>query len=216
MTNPSENIRKKRRDLSPYLFHFTNYEALCLILNEECIKSKRGFQCFTEAPLTSMLKLLDYMASFSKPIFDQYAIGFSRDDLFSKYNARPVILGSEQELKDIPSTYDWRKQELNVYTNDFEWLREWRIKGDFDFSLMAHENIIIVAKSEDDLDCIRYNYKLLDVFLDDDQNFIDADIEITRAYRGISMETLLKERIKNDYQLKDLLDQQEIGETIEF
>lgn len=211
MTNPSENIRKKRKDLSPFLFHFTNYEALCSIINEECIKSKRGYQCFTEAPLTSMIELLDYMASFSKPILDKYAIGFSRDILNSKYSAQPVILGSKSDLQKIDNSFNWRKQVLDTERYDFEWLREWRIKGDFNFTAIEKENIIIVSKNEVNLDSLLYDYKVLDVCLDADNKFLDADIEKKRVYRGISFDTIQKKGITNDHELKDTLNQQELG-----
>lgn len=211
MGNPSDNIRKRRNDLSPFLFHFTNYEALCSILYEECIKSECGYQCFTEAPLTSMLELLDYMATFRKPILRQFAIGFSRDILISKYSARPVILGSMEELSIIDNSFDWRKQKIDVHNYDFEWLREWRIRGSFDFSTIGKENIIIVTKEETELDCLQYEYKLRDVCLDDNNKFVDADIEIKRVYRGIPLNIIQNKKLKNDHEMKEILDRQEIG-----
>ena len=45
--NPSHNLREQKRDLSPYLFHFTKgpdcKERLESILSEECLKSELGY-----------------------------------------------------------------------------------------------------------------------------------------------------------------------------
>lgn len=47
--NPSEKLRNMRLDLSPYLFHFTDrLDTLLVILSECCLKSEKGYVCFTK------------------------------------------------------------------------------------------------------------------------------------------------------------------------
>ena len=80
MQNPSHNLRERKKDLSPYLFHFTKgsdcKERLESILSEECLKSKLGYICFTESPLTCSHELFKYMESWKEPMYSRYGIGF--------------------------------------------------------------------------------------------------------------------------------------------
>lgn len=61
MPNPSENLRR-RKDLSPFLFHFTkgdDAEAIIrTIVQESKLKSDVGYICFTERPLIMCDELL--------------------------------------------------------------------------------------------------------------------------------------------------------------
>lgn len=54
-------------------------------------------------------------------------LGFSRDILVRDFGARNVIYTDGNE--DIPEHLKWRTDILNVDSYDFEYLREWRIKG---------------------------------------------------------------------------------------
>ena len=55
----------------------------------------------------------------------------------------------EANLKKVDM--DWRFEKLNVLTHDFTWLREWRIRHEFDFSSISPEDIIIIAKTDDEV-----------------------------------------------------------------
>lgn len=155
--NPSENLVKNRNDLSPYLFHFTKgedaYDKLTNILNQlKLTSSTHDYICFTETPMTHFRENLLYMNSFYKPMLSFYGIGFRRDLLIKDFGAKSVIYGDkmdEANLKKIDM--GWRFEELNVLTHDFTWLREWRIRYEFDFSSISPEDIIIIAKTGDEV-----------------------------------------------------------------
>lgn len=155
--NPSENLVKNRNDLSPYLFHFTKgedaYDKLTNILNQlKLTSSTHDYICFTETPITHFGENLLYMNSFYKPMLSFYGIGFRRDSLIKDFGAKSVIYGDkmdEANLKKIDM--GWRFEELNVLTHDFTWLREWRIRYKFDFSSISPEDIIIIAKTDDEV-----------------------------------------------------------------
>lgn len=155
--NPSENLVKNRNDLSPYLFHFTKgedaYDKLESILNQlKLISNTHDYICFTETPITHFKENLLYMNRFYKPMLSFYGIGFRRDLLIKDFGAKSVIYGDkidEVNLKKIDM--DWRFEELNVLTHDFTWLREWRIRHNFDFSSISPEDIIIIAKTDDEV-----------------------------------------------------------------
>ena len=63
MPNPSENLRR-RKDLSPFLFHFTkgdDAEAIIrTIVQESKLKSDVGYICFTERPLIMCDDMMAY------------------------------------------------------------------------------------------------------------------------------------------------------------
>ena len=66
-------------------------------------------------------------------MYQPWGIGFSRDVLVRDFGARNVIYTDGKE--NIPEHLNWRTDQLNVDSYDFEYLREWRIKGcNFDFS----------------------------------------------------------------------------------
>ena len=132
VSNPSTQIREYRDDLSPYLFHYTKgenaFKILSLIISDKKIKSQKGYICLTEAPITTSLRMFDYMGKFPNPMYAPYGIGFKRDFLFNS-GARPVIYGTEEEIKKIPEEFKWRCLTLQPASYDFSWLREWRIEG---------------------------------------------------------------------------------------
>lgn len=149
-------IRRKRIDLSPYLFHFTKGDRakviLSEILEERKLKSERGFLCFTETPITCMIPLLEYFGSFSSPMYSKYGIGFMRTRLVVEYNALPVIYGTKEDRALISNSLEWRFEEFNPKSHDFLWLREWRIKGNvFDLKSFPDDEIIIIAPTESEL-----------------------------------------------------------------
>ena len=107
MKSRSDEIRNRRKDLTPYLFHFIKGDKnpnsiLSKILAEECLKSDKGVICFTEAPLTSCRDMFDYMEQYRKPMYTKFGIGILRDLLF-ELGARNVIYGrSMKNLNQNP------------------------------------------------------------------------------------------------------------------
>lgn len=79
-------------------------------------------------------------------MYQPFGIGFSRDVLVRDFGARNVIYYDDNESELIPEDLKWRALRLNVDTYDFEYLREWRIKGgEFDFSKFPKEHLIVIA-----------------------------------------------------------------------
>lgn len=217
--NPSDNLRQNRIDLSPYIFHFTSdnpVETLKKILNERRLYSKnKEYVCFTENPITAYWENLEYMQQFNKPMYSKYGIGFNRDILFNKYGARPVIYGDEQEgkrLKDIG--LHWRFELLDTHSHDFTWLREWRIPGEFNFSNLSKEEIIIVAPTEEDLRVLVTEQDLVDIdfsYESDIRGCIAFPIFAeTIAWKGFSFAEI--KQAKSDYEVSGKTQNQIIGE----
>ena len=200
--NPSENLVKNRNDLSPYLFHFTKgedaYDKLTNILDQlKLTSSTHNYICFTETPITHFRENLLYMNSFYKPMLSFYGIGFRRDLLIKDFGAKSVIYGDkmdEANLKKIDM--DWRFEELNVLTHDFTWLREWRIRHEFDFSSISPEDIIIIAKTDDEVKNLCSLQELEDIDYEYEPEIGECTIwpmfSNIRGWKGISIEHVEK------------------------
>lgn len=196
--NPSENLVKNRNDLSPYLFHFTKgedaYDKLESILNQlKLISNTHDYICFTETPITHFKENLLYMNRFYKPMLSFYGIGFRRDLLIKDFGAKSVIYGDkidEVNLKKIDM--DWRFEELNVLTHDFTWLREWRIRHNFDFSSISPEDIIIIAKTDDEVRRLCSLQELEDIDYEYEPEIGECTIwpmfSNIRGWKGLSIE----------------------------
>lgn len=145
MNKGVEKIRELRNDLSPYFFHFTDKkEHLECILNEKRLISDRGYICFTEMPLVSSTYMFNYFANFNKPMYIPYGIGIKREILINTFNISPVLYVRDNNEKNlIHPILHWKTELINnIY--DYQWLREWRIKGSIlDLSLI-HDIIIII------------------------------------------------------------------------
>ena len=149
----NDKFRKARRDCSPYLFHFVNGDdndpmgTMYTILKELKLKSKNEYICFSASPLTSIGRFFETNVNRTgKPMYQPFGIGFSRDVLVRDFGARNVIYYDDSESNLIPENLKWRALRLNVDSYDFEYLREWRIKGgEFDFSKFPKEHVIVIA-----------------------------------------------------------------------
>lgn len=223
--NPSHNLRDRKPDLSPFLFHFTSgYNSIDNILSiitdkkmickMDCDKDLKAV-CFTESPITLSSDVFCYMNSWPKPIFSKYGIAFKRDVLIRDYNARPVIYGDTKEQEILPNEVQWRFLLLDVNRYDYQWLREWRIKGEvFDFSKLSINDYFIIAPTNDDLKRIISYQELDDIDFDYDHGvcYAYAIYKSTRELKGISFEEL--SHYSNDRELEIATDKQEIGEEI--
>lgn len=163
MNNPSDNIRTRRKDLTPYLFHYVKgdkpADTLRRILDEHTLKSNSNYICFTEAPLTSSKSLFDYMGQYKKPFLQPYGIGISRDLLFQK-GARNVIYSTQEEIDCMPQEIHWRCLGLDVTNYDFTWFREWRLPlSSFDF-LDLKEDLIVIAPTRVEVDNLVINREI--------------------------------------------------------
>ncbi len=219
--NPSHNIRVRKKDLSPYLFHFTKgdecKENLENILAEKCLRSERGFVCFTESPLTYSHELFRYMASRKEPMYSRFGIGFKRDILIDLFRARPVIYGDEKDYSMLGNGLNWRYELLDVHSHDFTWLREWRIEGnEFYFSTISKDDIIVIAPTEDELtDLVSYwEFDEIDFGYENEDGIAQPypTYHLSREWKGISFDEALKYDNDNTIELITIL--QDIGEKM--
>ena len=157
----SDKFKRVKPDITPYLFHFTKgenaKETLKTILYEERLcSSSHDFICFTASPLTSLFEFFNTKVSRTGlPMYQPFGIGFSRNVMYQHFGARNVIYGSQEELNMIKSKCPeiaWRCEELEVECHDFEYLREWRVKGDeFKFDKIDKKELVIIADAKDHL-----------------------------------------------------------------
>ncbi|MDH6357772.1 hypothetical protein [Parabacteroides sp. PF5-9] len=223
--NKSNHLRSIRSDLSPYLFHYTKgsnpYANMESILQECCLKSqKHNYICFTDAPATSNIPLLEYMyAKYpQRPMYSHYGIGFSRDIMYEKYDARNVIYGTLKEKELIDISLHWRFEEMNIETHDFSWLREWRIEGNnFDFSEFPKEHIIIIAPTKVDLNSLigEEDYEVDFSYEHEIRSSIPYLIQTNkRKLKGFTTEEI--KNTPNDFTVSAKTENQIFGEDIGF
>lgn len=154
----SDKFKRIKPDITPYLFHFTKgenaKETLAKILREERLCSNsHDFICFTASPLTSLFEFFNTTVSRTRlPMYQPFGIGFSRNIMYQHFSARNVIYGSQEELDMIKNKCPeiaWRCEELDVERHDFEYLREWRVKGnEFKFDKIDKNELIIIADTK--------------------------------------------------------------------
>lgn len=215
----SDKFRRTRLDQTPYLFHFTKgtkkegKESLYSILNQEKLISKKDdFVCFSASPITSIHKFFETKVnSTNLPMYQPFGIGFSRDLLIKEYGARNVIYCNDQELKSIPNDLKWRTQSLNIDTYDFEYLREWRIKGKiFDFKDFPKEQIIIIAPYLDDV-----NDLVIEPYFNELTGDLEPDVQevFNRGYKGLSLDEINK-ICNNDYEVLNAVSNQIIDQDM--
>lgn len=227
MKNPSNNLRKLRIDLSPYLFTFLKDEHPCEILHEiltsGVLKSeKHNYICFTDAPITCYLPNLEYFEKWKNKgynaMYSKYGIGISRDWLINNMGARPVIYGDASEEEKLHESIKWRFLTLDVEKYDYTWLREWRIpQKELNLYEIPREHLIIIAPTEEKL-------KDFIVGWDYDVDVIEGEPgEVwplcvyeksteKREWKGIAINQI--QEFTNDYALSSHTESQFIGENL--
>ena len=197
----NDKFRRARKDYSPYLSHFMKGEdpypmdTMYKILEELKLKSEGGYICFTASPLTSIGRFFETNVNRTgQPMYLPYGIGFSRDIIVRDYGARNVIYYDDSEADLISKNLEWRSLRLNVDTFDFEYLREWRVKGtEFDFKGFPKEHIIIVAPNISNLNDLVIMH---DVEFKPIIDYVNGEVEpdwdevFKREWKGIAMDTV--------------------------
>lgn len=218
MRNGLDRIRNRRRDLTPYLFHFIKGKGdkspeviLSKILTERCLKSSKGVICFTEAPLTSCREMFDYMERFDEPMYTKYGIGIPRDLLF-KHGARNVIYVKNNEVRQIPENMRWRCLPFEPESYDYTWLREWRLPvTEFDFSNFKDDLCVITPTDNDLIELtISYDVDAEYEYEAGDDPTINASSTGFRLWKGISIEEMVKINIKDDIELFYTISEQKL------
>lgn len=216
-------FRSKRLDQSPYLFHFTKgtpaqaRESMFSIIEQEKLISQKGYISFSASPITSLKRFFEtQIFRTGLPMYQPIGIGFSRDILVKEYGARNVIYCGRDEMGSIPEELRWRTELLEVDEYDFEYLREWRIKGgEFDFSSFPKENILIIAPTQNDLNNFVVKH---DLVFNPIVDYYNGDIEpkwdevFYRQYKGMTLSCALNK--ENDFAVSGSTVCQELGEDM--
>jgi len=199
MATINDKFKRTRLDQSPYLFHFINgrdttpADTLQKILEEQWLISSKGYICFSASPITAITKFFDTPTQRTgRPMYLPWGLGFSRDILVRDFGARNVIYTDGSE--NIPEYLKWRTDILHVDSYDFEYLREWRIKGKtFDFKTFPQKDIIVVAPDHNSLNHLVVKF---DMQFTPYVNYYNGDIEedwteaFTREWKGVSVDKL--------------------------
>ena len=224
MSKRSDKFRAKKRDQSPYLFHFikgSEAEAetiLKTILSEKRLISRRNdYICFTASPITQVGEFFETLVDRTgQPMYQPYGIGFSRDILIKEYGAKNVVYGDDEDEKRMNNCgLGWRFLKLDVDEFDFEWLREWRTPGNvLDFSGFPKEQMIVIAPTDDKLlDFVTRDYCVQSWDYDEQtgEEFEDWVEMYDRSWKGSSLETIRNKNFVDDYQVSGSTITQIIG-----
>lgn len=141
-----------------------------------------------------------------------FGIGFSRDILVRDFGARNVIYYDDDEKKLIPEELEWRALRLDVDTSDFEYLREWRIKGEeFDFKDFPTEDIIVVAPDRKNLNdlVVRHDVGINLSSYDMEPSLVE---EVKREWKGVAVNEV--KDFMNDFVMSGSTATQKIGQDM--
>lgn len=227
MKNPSENLRKMRIDLSPYLFTFLRddhpQEILHEILTTGRLMSKNNdYICFTDAPITCYLPTLEYFKEWKDKgryaMFSMFGIGICRDWLIRKMNARPVIYGDKSEINLLHQSIRWRFSTIDVEKYDYSWLREWRIpQKELNINVIPKEHLIVIVPTEKDLKehSVGWDYEI-DFFEGEPgeswRPYVSEKSTKKREWKGFAISQI--QHLTNDFELSEKTVSQIIGEEI--
>ena len=123
--------------------------------------------------------------------------------LFNKADAVFAADVPADGTEGIPEHLDWRTQKLKIDSYDYEYLREWRIKGEtFDFSKFPKSDIIVIAPNRDALNhlVVRFDMEFTGIV-----NYYTGDVEEDwsevwkREWKGISVDKLGTDNLLDDF-----------------
>lgn len=204
-----EKVAKVRTDITSYLFHFVNRDAVpadTLRAILKCGYIRGGIYppaetktvCFTEAPLADVVREDGILDSHSYQRLSLWGIGFKKKFIFES-GGLPVIYQPRTRLLDIHPDARWRHVDFDLETGtDYTWQREWRVPSE-EFHFESEDTVLVVPSVEefvdqlwevsidveDDHGEISYNggvYKKWDFIpLEHADISNDADIEVCRG-----------------------------------
>jgi hypothetical protein len=182
-------VKRSRQDLSGYLWHFCREDkepekAIQSILAEKRIRSgldrdtSEHVVCFTESPLEQIRRQAPDLRKTKFPRFSLFGIGFRKEFVF-RQGGLPVIYQRRCCLRDpdFPKKLHWRHVDLDLSPGkgiDYSWMREWRVKGDFDFGAACDQAIVVVPEAGD-FEGVLYN-------IEADGDWSDGQHEVFPSY----------------------------------
>jgi len=213
-------IGQAREDISEYLYHFTSkrnaLDTLIKIIDDNALKdiNSKGVICFTEAPLTLLVRMFDIFASYTDPMYAPYGIAIKKNLIFNM-GGRPVIYGTVSEKTLLNQSIQWRFEEYHPTTRDFSWLREWRVKTDK--IELNKDDCFIITKNKDELAL---------EFDPDDIGEIEFDgcvadgkfdgyayTKVPRRFKGVSLEEIKEYNSLSKDQIEKILSAKNFTDT---
>lgn len=154
-------------------------------------------------------------------MYQPFGIGFSRNVMYQHFGARNVIYVSQEELNMIKTKCPeiaWRCEELDVERHDFEYLREWRVKGDeFKFDDFDKNELLIIADTKEHLKELveGCDYDIDFEEFEPGECFPTVIIKKTgkRAFKGICLNDA--KEMSNDYEISGKTSSQLIEECLD-
>ena len=202
-------VLHKGRDFSPYLFHFVKGKDPMLVLEtilyDNALKSQDyPFISYTESPLMAMAYVLNYFQKYkntiSGPLFQPYGIGLKREMMFVKYNARPVIYGTENERKMICKSLLWRFELMDMKQRDYSWQREWRTEGNIFELPEDKEEIVIICRIEKEVDQLKKytDFPIVSFEWQINNHATDFDVEAYSFLQSMSEDEIELARLESE------------------
>ena len=153
-------------------------------------------------------------------MYQPFGIGFSRNVMYQHYGARNVIYGFQNELDMMKSKCPeiaWRCEELDVERHDFEYLREWRVKGnEFRFDKIDKNELVIIADTKEHLiELVEgWDYDIDFEDFEPGECFPTVIVNKTgkRAFKGICLNDA--KEMSNDYEISGKTSSQLIDECL--
>lgn len=220
--NPTlKKIITSREDISEYLFHFTKgsaaFDTLLKILEDNTLKDVRqtGVICFTEAPLTVLADMFDIFSSYPNPYYSPYGVAIKKSKLF-EMGGRPVIYGLPEEEILLDERIRWRFEKYHPESNDFSWLREWRVPTPS--ITLNRDDFFVITKTKDELGIMFNPEDILDVEFDGDvadgQFWGYAYAVVGRRFKAISLEDIKEVPNPHKSDMFKNLDGQNLNDTV--
>ena len=204
-------IVSSREDVSDYVFHFTRQpdgkNTLKQIIQDKAIKDihKKGFICFTEAPIAQLVKMFEILkgSSVAHPQYKYapYGIGIKKSYFYER-GGRPVIYASNEEISFVSNLsnlissesdkvyfekrFAWRFQPFIPDLYDFTWLREWRIPlAQFDLDYENCFAIVNEFQDQEDVGIWEFNdCDVIDAEPDDGGVTTFFEVKYDRSFRA--------------------------------
>lgn len=197
-----ERLKRVRKDLSEWLFHFCArrgepLETLKLILKGKYVKGstdkycKQKCVCLTEIPLPECARQLNVFDEERYGRFSPFGLAFRKNWIFDR-GGLPVIYQPRRFREKLPEDMRWRHCDFDLARNlDFTWQREWRVTCD-SLPFEREDVIVVVPTNENAMEHLCSNHEIdferNDYFYDQDWEYVTLEgLANARSPRDVEM-----------------------------
>lgn len=126
-------------------------ETKMIIASSKNIRGKQAVVSFSSEQPDGMYPMMRWRSRYHQMSFEPYAVGFQFESTDNK-SILPVRYYNEDEV--IDQTIDWRYQSEGKIT-DWRSEKEYRHLGNFDFSKLTNDNLLIITRYKKEADQIK-------------------------------------------------------------